>query len=73
MGASDSAKTIDAKVDTEGATVKVTYDTEGVVTANWADGKLTITPTKAGSAIIYLTAEKSGMASWTTSVLVIVE
>lgn len=73
MGASDSAKTIDAKVDTEEATVKVTYDTEGVVTANWADGKLTITPTKAGSAIIYLTAEKSGMASWTTSVLVIVE
>jgi hypothetical protein len=54
------------------ATVKVVSDTAGVATANYADGKVTLTGVTSGSAIVTITAEKDGYASFDRSVLVIV-
>lgn len=54
------------------ATVKVVSDTTGVATANYADGKVTLTGVASGSAIVTITAEKDGYASFDRSVLVIV-
>lgn len=55
------------------ATVAAVSDTTGVATAAVAGGKLTITGVAAGSAIVTLTATKSGYASFERSVFVIVE
>lgn len=55
------------------ATVAAVSDTAGVATAAVASGKLTITGVAAGSAIITLTASKSGYASFERSIFVIVE
>ena len=55
------------------ATVAAVSDTTGVATAAIASGKLTITGVAAGSAIVTLTASKSGYASFERSILVIVE
>lgn len=55
------------------ATVAAVSDTTGVATASYASGKVTITGVAAGSAIVTLTASKSGYASFERSVLVIVE
>ena len=55
------------------ATVAVASDTTGVATATYASGKVTITGVAAGSAIVTLTASKSGYASFERSILVIVE
>ena len=55
------------------ATVAAVSDATGVATAAVASGKLTITGVDAGSAIITLTASKSGYASFERSILVIVE
>ena len=55
------------------ATVAAVSDATGVATAAYASGKVTITGVAAGSAIVTLTASKSGYASFERSVLVIVE
>ena len=55
------------------ATISAVSDTTGVATAAVASGKLTITGVAAGSAIVTLTATKSGYASFERSVFVIVE
>ena len=55
------------------ATVAAVSDATGVATAAVASGKLTITGVAAGSAIVTLTASKSGYASFERSILVIVE
>ena len=55
------------------ATVAAVSDTTGVATASYASEKVTITGVAAGSAIVTLTASKSGYASFERSVLVIVE
>lgn len=55
------------------ATITAVSDTVGVATAAVASGKLTITGVAAGSAIVTLTATKSGYASFERSVFVIVE
>lgn len=69
--------TLDAKVDTEGANVAITFDegasTSDVVTATWSTGTLSLTAKAKGSTVVNLTATKEGMASWTTTILVIVE
>ena len=57
------------------ATVSVTSDTTGdkTATATISDGTLTITGVASGSRIVTLTSAKTDYASWTTTVLVIVE
>lgn len=55
------------------ATVAAVSDTTGTATAAVASGKLTITGVAAGSAIVTLTASKTGYASFERSILVIVE
>lgn len=55
------------------ASITATSDTTGVATATYASGKVTITGVAAGSAIVTLTASKSGYASFERSILVIVE
>lgn len=54
------------------ATITVESDTTGVATANYSDGKVTVTGVDSGSAIVTITAEKNGYASFDRSVLVIV-
>lgn len=72
-----TAVTLDAKVDTEGANVAITFDegasTSDIVTATWSTGTLSLTAKAKGSTVVNLTATKEGMASWTTTILVIVE
>lgn len=55
------------------ATISAVSDTKGVATATYSNGKLTITGVANGSAIVTLTASKSGYASFERSILVIVE
>ena len=55
------------------ATISAVSDTTGVATATYSNGKLTITGVANGSAIVTLTASKSGYASFERSILVIVE
>lgn len=54
------------------ANVTVKSDAEGVATANYATGAVTITGVASGSAIVTITATKNGYASFDRSVLVIV-
>lgn len=54
------------------ATITASSDTTGVATATYADGKVTITGVADGSAIVTITASKTGCASFDRSVLVIV-
>lgn len=55
------------------ATISAVSDTTGVATAAVSSGKLTITGVAAGSAIVTITAAKSGYATFERSVFVIVE
>lgn len=54
------------------ATVKVESDATGVATATYSTGAVTITGVASGSAIVTITAEKDGYASFDRSVLVVV-
>ena len=54
------------------ATVTCTSGTVGVATANYSDGKVTITGVTAGSSIVTIKVEKTGYASFERSVLAIV-
>lgn len=60
------------ETDPADATVTATSLTEGVATASYADGKVTITGVASGSALVKIVASKTGCASGTTYVLVIV-
>lgn len=55
------------------ATITAVSDSTGTATATYSSGKVTITGVQAGSAIVTLTATKSGYASFKRSILVIVE
>lgn len=55
------------------ATVVAKSETESVATANFADGVVTITGVKEGSAIVELTVSKEGYASWTRTIHVVVK
>lgn len=55
------------------ASITATSDTTGTATVAYASGKATITAVAAGSAIVTLTASKSGYSSFERSILVIVE
>ena len=54
------------------ATIKAVSDTEGTATVQVAEKKVTITGVATGSAIVTITVEKDGYASFSRSVLVIV-
>ncbi len=55
------------------ASIAVVSDATGTATASYTSGKVTITGVAAGSAIVTLTASKSGYSSFERSILVIVE
>lgn len=54
------------------ATVTATSETTGVATANFSEGVVTITGVEAGSSIVEVKAEKTGYASWTRTIHVVV-
>ena len=66
-------KVINVTTNPSDATISATSDTEGTATASVSEKAVTITCVKAGSAIITITATKSGYASFKRTVLVIVK
>lgn len=66
-------KVINVTTNPSDATISATSDTEGTATASVSEKAVTITGVKAGSAIITITATKSGYASFKRTVLVIVK
>lgn len=60
------------ETDPADADITVKSETEAVATAAYEDGKVTVTGVKSGSAVIAITASKTGYASWETTMLVIV-
>ena len=66
-------KVINIMTNPAEATVTATVDSEGVATATYAEGKVTITGVKAGSAVVTISTSKEGYASFDRSVLVIVK
>lgn len=66
-------KVINIMTNPGDATVTAKSDAEGVATASFAEGKVTITGVKAGSAIVTISTSKEGYASFDRSVLVIVK
>lgn len=71
--ATAGTKTITLTTVPADATITAVSDTTGTATATVSDGVLTITGVASGSAIVTLTASKSGYASFERSILVIVE
>ncbi len=55
------------------ATIETKSETVGVATINFTSGKATITGVEEGSAILTITTKKTGFASLTRSIMVIVE
>lgn len=66
-------KVINVTTNPSDASISATSDTEGTATASVSEKAVTITGVKAGSAIITITATKSGYASFKRTVLVIVK
>lgn len=66
-------KVINVNTNPSDATISAASDTEGTATASISEKAVTITGVKAGSAIITITATKSGYASFKRTVLVIVK
>lgn len=66
-------KDINLSTEPADASIAAESDTTGVATANYASNKVTITGVAAGSAIVTITASKTGYASFKRSVLVIVK
>lgn len=60
-------------LDPSDAVVEVISETTAVATASVTDHSIEVTGVAAGSAVLRLSASKSGHASWETTVLVIVE
>lgn len=71
--APNGTKTITLTTVPADATTTAVSDTTGTATATISDGVLTITGVASGSAIVTLTASKTGYASFERSILVIVE
>ena len=71
--ATAGTKTITLTTVPADATITAVSDTTGTATATISDGVLTITGVASGSAIVTLTASKTGYASFERSILVIVE
>lgn len=63
---------INVSTNPSDATIKAESDTIGTATVQVSDKKVTITGVKSGSAIITITVEKDGYASFSRSVIVIV-
>lgn len=71
--AGTGTKVINVTTNPSDASISATSDTEGTATVNVSEKAVTITGVKAGSAIITITATKSGYASFKRTVLVIVK
>lgn len=66
-------KVINVTTNPGDATITATSETAGVATANYSEGKVTITGVTEGSAIIKLTATKTNYASFDRTIMVIVK
>ncbi len=66
-------KEIALTTDPSDATITAKSETEANATASYSTGKLTITGVKAGTAIVELSATKTGMATFKRTILVIVK
>lgn len=71
----NATKTIALSTNPAGATISANSDTQGVATVTYtaSTNSITITGVSAGSAIITIKASKTGYASFTRSILVVVE
>ena len=71
----DATKTIALSTNPSDATITATSDTTGVATVAYtaSTNSITMTAVASGSAIITLKAEKAGYASFTRTILVVVE
>lgn len=71
----NATKTIALSTNPAGATISANSDTQGVATVTYtaSTNSITITGVSAGSAIIEIKASKTGYASFTRSILVVVE
>ena len=71
----DATKTIALATNPSDATITATSDTTGVATVAYttSTNSITITGVASGSAVIKLVASKSGYASFTRTILVVVE
>ena len=71
----NTTKTIPLSTNPTGATINATSDTQGVATVAYtaSTNSITITKVATGSAIISLVASKTGYASFTRTILVIVK
>lgn len=71
----NATKTIALSTNPAGASITATSDTVGVATVTYtaSTNSITITGVSAGSAIITIKASKTGYASFTRSILVVVE
>lgn len=70
--ASSETKKINVTTNPADATVTVKSETEGIATATYDAGVVTINAVAKGSAIISLTTSKEGFASWTRTIHVVV-
>lgn len=70
--ASSETKKINVTTNPADATVTVKSETEGIATATYDAGVVTINAVAKGSAIITLTTSKEGFASWTRTIHVVV-
>lgn len=66
-------KDVNVATNPADATVTVESESTGVATASYSDGKITITGVASGSAIITATVSKTGYASWTRTIHVVVK
>lgn len=71
--ASNGTKKINVTTNPADATITAKSETEGVATVAYETGVVTITAVSKGSAIISLTTNKEGFASWTRTIHVVVE
>ena len=71
--ASSGTKKINVTTNPADATITAKSETEGVATVAYEAGVVTITAVSKGSAIISLTTNKEGFASWTRTIHVVVE
>lgn len=73
MNASSKTFELDVAMDPVDATYTATSEAPSIATATQTNGKLTITAVAKGSTVVVLKSNKAELASWETTILVIVD
>lgn len=71
--AKSGTEIINVSTNPADATISVKSETTGVATATYSDGQVTISGVAEGSAIIEVKVSKTGYATWTRTIMTIVE